>query len=155
VVLNRRIQKHFHISEGDDFVKLAVDFDASHTEDRAVQVDVFAASQLGMEAGAHLQKAGDAAVDHRAAGRRFGDAAKDLEERRFASAVAANDANDVATLDFEGYVLKGPKILVGRGTTGKLPGPPQAPAKRTRSIHEGVAEGIAAFGSAMRDDVLL
>ena len=42
---------------------LRCDLGAPHAEDRAAQVDVLAASQLRMEAGADLEQAADAAVD--------------------------------------------------------------------------------------------
>ena len=47
-------------------------------EDRAVEEDVLAAGQLGVEAGADLEQAGDAAAEVDAAVGRLGDAAEDL-----------------------------------------------------------------------------
>ena len=52
-----------------------------HAQDRAVEVDVLAAGQLGVEAGADLQQAADPAVDLGAPGGRLGDAGEDLEQR--------------------------------------------------------------------------
>ena len=83
-----------------------------HAQDRAVEVDVLAAGQLGVEAGAHLQQAGDPAVDLGAAAGRLGDAREDLEQRDLARAVAADDADDLALLDLEGDVLERPEVSV-------------------------------------------
>ena len=53
-----------------------------------------------MKAGADFQQAGDAAIDRNPAGGGFGDAAEDLEQGRLAGAIAANDADSVAGLNF-------------------------------------------------------
>ena len=83
-----------------------------HAQDRAVHVDVFAAGQLGVEAGADLQQAGDPAADDGPAGGRFGDAAEDLQQRALARPVAADDADDLALVDLERDVLEGPEDIV-------------------------------------------
>jgi hypothetical protein len=77
-----------------------------------------------VEAGAHLQQAGDPAVDLGAAAGRLGDAREDLEQGRFPRAVAADDTctcpagnrrckcpDDLALLDLEGDVLERLEIL--------------------------------------------
>ena len=48
---------------------------------------------------------------HGAALGRLGDAREDLEQRALAGAVAADDADDLAALDFEGDVTEGPEIF--------------------------------------------
>ena len=67
-----------------------------HAEDGAVEVDVLAAGELGVEAGADFEQAADAAAEVDAAGGRLGDAAEDFEQRDLAGAVAADDADDLA-----------------------------------------------------------
>ena len=88
VALHRRVDEPLDLGEGDDLVELARDLRAAHAEDRAVEVDVLAPGELGMEAGAHLEQRADAAVDLGAAGGRLGDAREDLEQRALARAVA-------------------------------------------------------------------
>ena len=61
IALDRRIEHAIDFGEGDDRVQIAVDVALAEAEDRAVQIDVLAAGQLGMEAGAHFQQAGDRA----------------------------------------------------------------------------------------------
>src|SRR5439155_12468433 len=41
VALDRRVEKVFDVSEGDNLIELAGDFAAAHAEDRAVHIDVF------------------------------------------------------------------------------------------------------------------
>ena len=67
----------------------------------AVQVDVFAAGEFGMEAGADLEEGGDAATGVDAAGGGGGDAAEELEQGALAGAVLADDAEDIAFMDIK------------------------------------------------------
>src|SRR5207245_2685884 len=110
VALDRRVDKPVDLGEGDDVVELAGDLAPRHAEDGAVEEDVFPAGQLGMEPGPDFQKAADLAAQLDAAGRRLGDAAEDLQEGRFAGAVAADDAHDLPRLDLEGNVAQGPQL---------------------------------------------
>jgi hypothetical protein len=120
VMLDRRVEEHLGFRKGDDLVELAVDLLAGHAEDGAVEVDILAAGKLGMEAGADLEKAGDAALDIDASGGGLGDAAEDLQEGRFARAVATDDADDFARRDVEGDILECPEILRGGGGLAAL-----------------------------------
>ena len=51
------------LGELDDLVELAADLRRAHAEDGAVEEDVLAAGQLGVEAGADLEQRADAAAD--------------------------------------------------------------------------------------------
>ena len=62
VVLDRRVDEVFEPGELDDVVDDRVDLASRQPEDRAVEVDVLAAGQLGVEAGAELEQRRDAAV---------------------------------------------------------------------------------------------
>ena len=85
-----------------------VDLRPPHAEDRAVQVDVLAPGQLGVEAGADLEQRADAAGDLGPAGGRLGDARQDLEQRALAGAVAADDPDHLARTDLERDVAQRP-----------------------------------------------
>ncbi len=116
IPFHRRVDELGDLGEGDDLVELAADLGAAHAEDGAVEEDVLAARELGMEAGADLEQRGDAAAQAGAAGGGLGDAGKDLEERGLARAVAADDADDLAGRDIERDVAEGPELgLVRRG----------------------------------------
>ena len=81
VTLDRRVHELLDAAEVDDLGELTIDLASSHPQDRAVEVDVFATGQLGMETGADLEDASHAATDLRAATRRRGDPREDLEQR--------------------------------------------------------------------------
>ena len=58
-----------------------------------------------------LVSAGDTPVDAEPPLRWFGDAAEYFEKCALARAVAADDAEHLALVDFEGNILQGPKVL--------------------------------------------
>ena len=65
----RRVRAHRHVDEvlelreRDDLVEALADVRALQPEDRAVEVDVLAAGEVGMEAGAELEQRADPAAD--------------------------------------------------------------------------------------------
>ena len=63
VALHRRVEELLDLGKGDDLVELASDLASRHAKDGAVEEDILAAGQLGMEAGADLEEAGDAAAN--------------------------------------------------------------------------------------------
>ena len=65
VALDGRVEELLDLRELDDLVELAGDLGPPHAEDRAAQVDVLAAGQLGVEAGADLEQGADAAPQRR------------------------------------------------------------------------------------------
>ena len=111
VALHRRVDEPLDLGEGHDLVELRLDLSPPHSEDGAVQVDVVAARELRMEAGADLEERADSALDPRLAGRRRRDAGEDLEQRRLPGAVVADDAHRVAAFDLEGRVAQSPDLL--------------------------------------------
>src|SRR6185503_4166615 len=76
----------------------------------AVELNVLAACQLGMEAGAHFEKARDSSVNGDPTGRRLGDPAEDLQNRRFSSAVLPDDPDGLTAKHFERDIPKCPKL---------------------------------------------
>ena len=68
IALDRRVDKVADLGELNNFRHLGVNFGAGHTQNRAVQVDVFPARHLGVEAGADLEHRGDAAIQVNVAG---------------------------------------------------------------------------------------
>ena len=99
--------------EVDDLVELAVDLGRPHPEDRAVQIDVLAAGQVGVESRPDLQKRADAAVNPRVTRCRRRDARQYLEQRGLSRAVPTDDAEHLAALDLEGHVLQRPDGVLG------------------------------------------
>src|SRR5581483_8753011 len=72
---------------------------------------VFPPGQLGMKPGADFEQAGDTTLDRGAALARLGDARQNLQQRRFAGPVAADDAEDLAAPDLEADVAQRPEFL--------------------------------------------
>ncbi len=105
VAFDGGIEEFFDAGEGYDFVKFAADFGAGHAEDGAVEVDVFATAEFGVETGTDFEQTGYAAIDFYPTGGGFGDAAEDFEEGRFAGTVATDDAYPIAGIDLEVDVL--------------------------------------------------
>src|SRR6266851_144846 len=101
VVFNRRIDELLDLGEIHDLIELAPDLSSAHSEDRAVEVDIFAASQLRVEPRAYLQQGAYPTLDANLALRGFRDAREELEQGAFAGAVPTNDADDLAGLDIE------------------------------------------------------
>src|SRR5207247_7889878 len=84
------------------------------TEERAVEVSVLAAAEVGVEPRADLEEGGDAAVHLERAAGRLGGASEELQERRLARAVRTDDAERLARRDREGDVLQRLHLLGGR-----------------------------------------
>src|SRR5262249_31354579 len=121
-------QELLELGEGDDLVEFAVDLGLPHAEDDAVEIDVLAAGELGVESGADLQERGEPAAEPGGTRGRFDDPAEDLQEGGLAGPLAADDSDDLAPPDPEGDVLQGPERVVPRPL-----GAPDAP--------EGLAGG--------------
>ncbi len=84
-----------------------------HPQNGAVEVDILPPGQFGVEAGAHFEQTGDAAMEFDAAISGVGDAGEDFEEGTLACPIATNDAHYFAALDFKGDVLQCPDDVFG------------------------------------------
>ncbi len=142
VMLEGRVDEALDFGESDDLVEFADDFGFAHAEDGSAEENVFAAGQFRMEAGADFEEAGDAAVEFGVSHSGPRDAREQLEQRGFARAVSADQADDFALLDFEGNVADGPDEVL------RL-----APAIRAKCVGEHVAKRTIAF--ALADAVAL
>ena len=108
VMLERGVQEALDFGEGHDFVEFAVYFGFAHAENGAAHVDVFAAGEFGMKAGADFEEAADASVNFGVAFGGSGNAGEDFQQRAFAGAVAADEADDFALTDLEIDVFERP-----------------------------------------------
>jgi hypothetical protein len=96
VALDGRVHEGFQSRELHDPAVLLADLPLAQAQDGAVEEDVLAAGQLGMEAGADFQQRGDSPAQDGLSGGRVGDARQDLEQRALAGAVGADDAEDLS-----------------------------------------------------------
>lgn len=122
------------VGEGGDLVETLRHLGVREAVNGAVKKDVFAAGELGVEAGAELEEGGDAAVDLDGTRGRRERAGDELEQGGFAGAVAADDARGLAAADFEGDVAQGVEIAVAAsGAVGEA----AVSAGATREEHGG------------------
>ena len=114
VALHRRVDQPLDIGKLHDRVELAIDLLARQAEQAGAEVDVLAAGQLGMKAGAELDQRHDVAGDAHLAAGRPGHARDQLQQRRLAGAVAADDA--------EAGALRAPRTTrrAGRGSSSSI-----------------------------------
>ncbi len=89
------------------------DLALGQAEHDAVDEDVLAAGNLGMEAGAELDERGDRPLHRHRAGRRLRDAGHQLERRALARPVSADDAEGAARGTMNDTSCQGRKRLVG------------------------------------------
>jgi hypothetical protein len=91
IPLDRSVEEPPHPGEVDDLAHPPIDVTARQPQDRPTEADVLASGQFRMEARARLEDRADPAPGAAQAARRFGDPTEDLEQRRLAGAVAADD----------------------------------------------------------------
>ena len=102
----------------DDLGQFGVDLGLGHAQDRAVHIDVFAAGHFVVEAGADFQHGGHAAANFDLALGGGGDAGQQLEQRGFARAVAADDAQGLALVDGQVHAVQCHKSLAEEALVG-------------------------------------
>src|SRR5205823_493536 len=111
ITLHRSIEEFFDLGEGDDLIEFFLNFGACHSEDRAVEKNIFPAGQLRMKTGSNFKKSADPAVNIRAATRRLGDPIQDFEQRAFARAVGPDNSNYFALPHIERNILQSPECF--------------------------------------------
>ena len=111
VPLDGGIDKFLNFGKCDNRVELALDFAARHPKDSAVQKDVLAPRKLLVKPGAHFQETRHSSCNGNPTLSGIGNAAENFQERRFAGAIAADDANAVAAQDLERHILERPELF--------------------------------------------
>ena len=96
IVLDRIVDVLADVGEGDDLVALGRDLRARQAEQRRREIDIGEPRILGMKARAELEQRADAPAAFDQTARRRDDAGDDLQQRRFAGAVLADDAQRLA-----------------------------------------------------------
>ena len=105
------VDRLLELGEGDDLVEALADLRALEPVDGAVEEDVLAAAEVGVEAGAELEQRADPAADLDAARRRLDDPGDQAQQRRLAGAVAADEPDGLARLDRERDVVERLHVL--------------------------------------------
>ena len=101
--------------ELDDLVEAATDLLLGEPEDDAVDVDVLASAELGMEPGAQLDEGGHAALRRDATDVGPVDPGDDPDQRALAGPVPADDPQGRAPRDGEADVAQRLDVLGGPG----------------------------------------
>src|SRR5690606_11585829 len=108
VALDGRVDEALDIAERDDLIEALVDLAPAHPEDCTVEVDVLAAGQLRVEAGADFEQRADPPVDLSPALVRRGDAREHLEQRRLPGAVPPDEADHLTVPDLQVNIAQRP-----------------------------------------------
>src|SRR4029077_2129365 len=101
VTLDRRVEKSSDLREGHDFVEFPFNLGASHSEDCAIQKNVFATGQFRMKPGADFEERANATVDVDSAGGGLGDAVQDFQQRALARAITSDNPEHSTSFDVE------------------------------------------------------
>jgi hypothetical protein len=118
VPLDRRVQELFDLAEAHDLVEFAPDLNTAHAEDGAVQEDVLATGQLGVEARAHFEEARGATPQADSSFGWFRNTAQDLQEGGFSGSVASDDPDDFTLLDLQIDIPERPEGFLGPRRVG-------------------------------------
>src|SRR5207253_4132052 len=110
VAFNWGIQELLDLSEGYNLIELSLNLSARHSQYRPVQKDVFPTGKLGMKTSADFQQTRYPATNADAALRRLRNPAESFQQRGLATAVAADNANDIALADFKIDVAQCPDL---------------------------------------------
>ncbi len=112
VPLHGRVEELRHTGELDDGIEGPIDLFAGHPENGTVQEDVLTPGELRMETCADLEQAADPAPEVDAAGRWGSDPRQELQQRALPRAVAPDDTQHLALLDFEAHLPKREELLL-------------------------------------------
>ena len=111
ITFDRGVNIAFTAGEINDLVQLGLDLITGHAEDGAVHEDILTSGHLAMEACADFEQGANSTMGSYRTRGRTGDAAQEFEQCRFAGAVLADDADDVALLDLEVDVAQSPDVF--------------------------------------------
>ncbi len=112
VRLHRTIDEFVDVGKAQDVVHAGRHLRRRHSVNRRRELDVFPPGEFGIESRAELEDRGDAATHGDASRRRPQRARDQLQQRRLAGAVAAQDADRLARLDRERDVAQRPEFRV-------------------------------------------
>ena len=108
---HRPVDRVLELGERDDLVEALADLRLAETLDRAVQEDVLAAAEVGVEAGAELEQRADPTADGDLALGRLDDPGDQPQQRRLARAVAPDQADRLARRDRDRDVREREHVL--------------------------------------------
>src|SRR5215211_8108943 len=113
VSFDRRVNETLDTGERNDLLETSRDVTAAHAKNGAVEIDVLATGQLGMEAGSHLEQGCDTAASAGEAGGRFGDPGQDLQQGALARPIPADDPERLPLGHLKAHIAERPDLLSG------------------------------------------
>ena len=105
------IEVTFAAGEVDNFIEFSGYLLSRHAHDGSVHVDILASCHLAMETGSDLEERSYASTGTDGADGRRSDFAEEFEERRFACAILADDAHNIALFDTEIDIAECPNVV--------------------------------------------
>ena len=114
IALHWCIHVAFNSGEIHNLIKLLPYLGLGHSQNRAVEKNVFASGQFRVETGAYLQQTGDASLHPHFPACRRGHTGENLQQSAFARAVPANDAEDFPLLHFKRHTPQRPHFVVAQ-----------------------------------------
>jgi len=142
IPLDRCVDEFLDAGKVDNRVELARNLGARHSHDRALQIDVLAARQIGVKAGGDLDQRTDASVQLNPTARGSQDLGEELQDGRLAGAVGPDDAERFSRTHLERDVTHRPEFFVGQSL--RRTAPRQA---RHQRRHE-IAQAVVALATA-------
>src|SRR5208283_1027408 len=106
----RLVDEVADLGEDLDILIALVDLPGGEAEDGAVEVDVVASGEFGVESSAQFEQSRDAAIHGNDSGGGLEDPGYHLEQRALAGTVLADDAEGFAALNVEGDIVQRPEI---------------------------------------------
>ncbi len=97
--------------ELDDLVKLPRDLRAFHPHDGTLEVDILPAGEIGMEASSDFDQGADASPQFTASVRRAEDFRQELQHRRLAGPVRADNPQRLALTCLESHIFERPELI--------------------------------------------
>ena len=135
VRLHGPVDELANVGKSFDVGKAPGDFLSADAQDGAIEIDVLASGELGVEARAQLQQCSHATSDVDLTGSGRERAAQDLQQRALAGAVAADDTDGLAPAHGEVQPLQRPELaeVLRRG----------APHQTGQTAHQQLLEQVA------------
>lgn len=104
VIFEFLVHKIFEFGEFDDIIIHGGDFGVTEAKHGTIEIDVFATSELHVEADAKFDEGDEIAIDDDLTAAGVVDAGEDFEKGGFAGAVATNNADKFTFFDVEANV---------------------------------------------------
>src|SRR5207247_521707 len=105
ISLYRRIDKFVDAREINNRIKLLSYFVTRHSQNGAIEEDVFTARKFLVKSCANLQQAADTTVQVDCAFAHFGNSRQDFQQRALTGSVSTDDTDDFSGFNLEAHIF--------------------------------------------------